>query len=176
MIVCPVIAYIDEVMSDMVLLIALFSIGAVVLVAEIFLPSHGILTVVGIGFLITAVAKTFQLHGRDAGVIASLACLLAVPTGGYLAVKYWRQTAIGRMIAPPNPQLTSEDTSVPVDEIQSMIGRTGKCLSPLRPVGICVFNGHRISCVAQFGMIEAGATVEGVGMTGSNLAVAEKKV
>ena len=163
-------------MSETVILIILFSVGVAILVAEIFLPSHGILTVVGLGFLIAAVAKTYQLHGREAGTVATLACLLAVPTGAYFAVKYWRRTTIGRMIAPPNPQLTSEDTSVPVEEIQSMIGHTGTCVSPLRPVGICEFNGRRVSCVAQFGMIDAGATVEGVGMTGSNLTVAEKKV
>ncbi|MFQ5463694.1 MAG: hypothetical protein ACE5E5_13845 [Phycisphaerae bacterium] len=162
-------------MPDLVILVILFSVGALALVAEIFIPSHGILTVMGLGFLVAGVVMTFQSAGRDAGIVAVVACGVAIPTFGYLAVKYWPQTTIGKLIAPPNPVITPADTSVPVEEINDLIGTTGRAVSVLRPVGICEFNGRRISCVARFGMIEAGAEVEGVGMTGTNLAVIEKK-
>jgi len=160
---------------DVMILVILFSLGAMALVAEIFIPSHGILTVMGLGFLVAGVVLTFDTAGRDAGIVSVVACGVAVPTFGYLAVKYWPQTMIGKLIAPPNPVITSADTSVPVEEINALIGVTGQAVSVLRPVGICEFNGRRISCVARFGMIEPGTEVEGVGMTGTNLAVIEKK-
>jgi len=82
---------------------------------------------------------------------------------------------MGRRISPPNPVLTAADTSVPVEEIASFIGHSGRSVSALRPVGICEFYGRRVSCIAQFGLISAGVDVEGVGMSGASLAVVERK-
>ncbi len=163
-------------MSDVAILVLLYGLGVLILVAEVFIPSHGILTVVGLGLLVAGVVQTFSYAGRDAGIIAVLACLVFVPAFAILAIKYWHRTPIGKRIAPPNPTLTAADTSVPIEEINSLIGRTGRTVSPLRPVGICDFNGRRVSCVAQFGMVEAGVAIEGVGLSGTNLAVVEKKV
>jgi membrane-bound serine protease (ClpP class) len=163
-------------MSDVAILVLLYGLGVLILVAEVFIPSHGILTVVGLGLLIAGVVQTFSYAGRDAGIIAIFACLVFVPAFAILAIKYWHRTPIGKRIAPPNPTLTAADTSVPIEEINSLIGRTGRTVSPLRPVGICDFNGRRVSCVAQFGMVEAGVAIEGVGLSGTNLAVVEKKV
>ena len=163
-------------MSDVAILVLLYGLGVLILVAEVFIPSHGILTVVGLGLLIAGVVQTFSYAGRDAGIIAIFACLVFVPAFAILAIKYWHRTPIGKLIAPPNPTLTAADTSVPIEEINSLIGKTGRTVSPLRPVGICDFNGRRVSCVAQFGMVEAGVAIEGVGLSGTNLAVVEKKV
>ncbi len=162
-------------MSDMVILILLYGVGVLMLLAEIFIPSHGVLTVASLGFLTAAIVKTFSYGGRDAGIVAVFACAVFLPAFAFVAVKYWRRTPIGRRIAPPNPIVTSADTGVPVEEMSRLIGRTGRSATPLRPVGICEFNGRRISCVAEFGLIEAGATVEAIRIVGSNLAVEEKK-
>ena len=162
-------------MSEVSILILLYAVGVLFLVGEIFIPSHGILTLAGLGFLVAAVVKTFTYGGRDAGIVAVFACLIFVPAFAFLAIKYWPKTPIGRMIAPPNPKLTSADTSIPIDELERNIGQLGRAISPLRPVGICEFSGRRISCVAEFSMIEAGVVVEGVGIKGGNLSVVEKK-
>ncbi|UCE61061.1 MAG: hypothetical protein JSU63_04790 [Phycisphaerales bacterium] len=163
-------------MSDVGILILLYCLGVLILVAEIFIPSHGILSVAGLGFLIAAVVRTFSYGGREAGVIAIFACVVFVPSFAFFAIKYWPMTPIGRKIAPPNPKLSAADTSLPVEELASLVGKCGKSVSPLRPVGICDFDGQRVSCVCEMGMLEAGVVVEGIGIKGGNLAVAEKKV
>lgn len=162
-------------MSDIGILVLLYAAGVLLLVAEIFIPSHGVLSIAGLGFLGVAVVKTFGYGGREAGIIAVFACLVFIPTFAFFAIKYWHRTPIGKRIAPPNPILTSADTSVPVEELSRLIGQDGRSATPLRPVGICNFSGRRISCVAEFGMIEAGVTVQAVRIAGSNLAVQEKK-
>lgn len=162
-------------MPEWGILILFFAVGVAMLVAEIFIPSHGVLSVVGLGFLIAAVVKTFSYGGREAGIIAVFACLIFVPAFAFVAIKFWHRTPIGRRIAPPNPTLTADDTSIPVEELGRLVGQTGRCETPLRPVGICEFNGKRVSCITEFGMIEAGVTVEAVGISGANLAVQEKK-
>ncbi|MBU0719614.1 MAG: hypothetical protein KJ749_15325 [Planctomycetes bacterium] len=162
-------------MSDMTILAVLYAVAVLMLIAEIFIPSHGVLSVAGIGFLVAAVAKTFTYGGRAAGVVAVLACLVFVPAFAFVAIKYWHRTPIGRLIAPPNPVRTASDTSVPVDELRALLGQRGRTLSPLRPVGIGEFNGKRISCVAEHGMIEVNVEIEGTGIKGANLVVMERK-
>lgn len=162
-------------MSDMAILLLLYGVGVAMLLAEIFIPSHGVLTVAGLGFLVAAVVKTFGYGGREAGIIAIFACLVFLPMFAFLAIKYWRQTPIGKRLAPPNPVVTAADTSIPVEELSRLIGQSGKSRTALRPVGICEFNGKRISCIAEYGTIDAGATVCAVRISGGNLAVEEKK-
>ncbi len=163
-------------MSEPAILLLLFGAGALMLVAEIFIPSHGILTVAGLGFLVVAVVKTFSYAGEMAGAVAVLACLVFLPIFAYLSVKYWPHTPIGRRIVPRNPILTAADSAIPIEELQKLIGQTGRAVSPLRPVGICEFQGRRYSCVAELGMVDAGAVVEGAEIRNGNLAVRVKNV
>jgi len=162
-------------MAEPLILALIFTAGILVLVAEIFIPSHGILSLVGLALLATGVVRTFMEYGRGTGVVAVLACMIVVPAVAFVAIKYWHRTPIGKMISPPNPILTSADIGVPVEELERLVGQTGKALSALRPAGICDFNGKRVSCITEFGLIDAGVAVEAVRISGSNLAVVEKK-
>jgi len=60
-------------MSALPLIFLLFAAGALVLVAELIIPSHGVLTVLAIGLLIAGVVHTFRYAGQQAGMIAALA-------------------------------------------------------------------------------------------------------
>lgn len=158
-------------MSPLSVILLFYAVGLLFLVAEVFLPSHGVLTLAGLGFLIAAIYRTFGTYGEQVGLFAILGCMVLLPTFAYVAIKYWRQTPIGRKIAPPNPILTNADVGVPVEELSELIGKTGTTTTPLHPVGICEFDGKRISCVAQFGSVEAGVPVVGIKLRSGNLAV-----
>lgn len=155
----------------MTVILLLFAAGILVLVAELFLPSHGVLSVVGIGLLIAGIVQTYRYAGEQAAALATLGCLIGLPLFALVAIRIWPKTWIGKRIAPPNPVFTARDTSVPVDEFSRYIGETGESLTPLRPIGVCEFQGRRIPCIAEFGMIDAGTKVEGVRLAGGNLAV-----
>lgn len=163
-------------MSELGIILLLFGVGMAVLVAELFIPSHGVLSVVGVGFIVAGVFMTFRHYGEKAGTLAVIACAITLPAFALGAIKIWPKTAIGRRIAPPNPVFLPTDTSVPVAELSRYLGRTGRSVSPLRPVGICEFEGRRISCIAEFGILDAGVTVEGIRISGGDLTVREKKV
>jgi len=157
--------------GDWLIIVVLYALGAAILVAEIFLPSHGILSVAGLGFLGVAVYLTFR-QSTPAGYVAIVILIAVLPTMAILAVKYWHRTPVGRRIAPPNPTLTEEDTAgVRLAELQPLVGQVGQSLTPLRPVGTCEFNGRRVECVAEMGMIERGTTVEAVGIRNRTLVV-----
>ncbi len=162
-------------MSEVAIIALLFGAGALILVAELFIPSHGVLTVVSLALLTAGVYQTFRYGGEKAGTISVLTCLVILPAFAVVAVKVWPKTWVGRRIAPPNPVATTRDTSVPVEEMSRYIGQSGRSITTLRPVGICEFNGRRVPCVAEFGMLDAGVAVEGLRVISGQLAVQERK-
>jgi membrane-bound serine protease (ClpP class) len=157
-------------MADVATLTILYAVGVVILIAEFFIPSHGLLTVAGLGFLIAAVAMTFKIS-TGAGFISILALLVLLPVAAAFAIRYWPRTWIGRKIAPPNPVLTTEDTGNIDDRLRPFVGRHGRSVTPLRPIGTCVFDGQRLECVAEVGMIEPDQPIKAVGIRGRNLTV-----
>jgi len=161
--------------SDAGLIALLFVGGVVVLFAELLLPSFGLLTAIALGCFIGAIVLTFQSYGQAAGLVATAVCAVGLPVGGTIALRAWPRTRLGKMIIPPNPTVTDNDTSVPVAELNALVGKKGRAVSTLRPVGVCEFEGQRISCVAESGLVDTGTEVEGVGVSGGNLKVRAKK-
>lgn len=159
-------------MSEGAFLMMLYAAAAVVLVLEIFIPSHGILTIVGVGALIGAIVKTFEYYGPTAGGVAVVASAIGLPLFAIGAVKIWPHTRIGRLIAPPNPVYEAEDFASELTELREMVGQCGRSLSALRPVGTCEFGHRRLECICESGMIDAGVAIRAVGLRGRNLEVA----
>lgn len=153
--------------------ILLQAVGLAMLVLEAFLPSHGVFGVIGLMCLGCGVYSAFQISPRM-GYVSIGVEVVAVPTIFVLWAKYFRRTAIGRRIVPPNPVLTDADRGVDVRDIRPLIGASGRSLSPLRPVGVCDFAGRRVQCVAETGLIDSGMDVEGVGVVGDSLSVRPK--
>lgn len=159
-------------MNDPALLLSLFAAAILVLVAEIFIPSHGILSVAGIGILIGAIVKTFSIYGEAVGVAVLLASLIVIPTLAVVAVRTWPNTRIGKLIAPPNPVYTAGDFGTDPAELELLIGREGRTLSTLRPIGTCQFGNQRLECVSESGLVDADVRIRAVGVRGRNLEVA----
>lgn len=158
-------------MGDIGLLIVLYAVAVLFLTAEIFIPSHGLLSIFGIGFLTVAIVRTFD-YGHTAGIIAIVASLVFLPTFAVTAVKLWPHTRLGRKISPLNPIYSKEELGSPVEEIGPLVGKYGRTISPLRPVGTCEFGDRRLECICESGMIDAGVMVRAVRVRGRNLEVA----
>ena len=133
-------------MEEVGTIVILYLIGTGLLVAEIFIPSHGILGLAGLGIFAAAIYMTFR-QSEAAGYIALLASLVFLPTIAVMAIKYWHRTPIGKKISPPNPVLTAADTGDWEARLSPYLGKVGKSLSPLRPVGTCEFDGQRLECI-----------------------------
>lgn len=138
----------------------LYVVGVGLLAADLFLPSYGILSLASLGVLGYALYLTYQI-GPTAGLIATVALAAVVPTLLILTVKVWHRTPIGRRISPPNPVLGEKDR-LPVSDLERLIGTTGRAVTMMRPVGMCLFEGRRIECVSEQGVINTGTAVEAI--------------
>lgn len=150
----------------------LYVAGIALLVAEIFVPSHGLLTLGAIACLGVATYRTFE-HSTGGGIVSLLLCIILVPTVLYLGIRNIHRLPMGAELAPPNPERAPTEYDREKSRSATMIGRQGRALTPLRPVGYCVFDGQRVACVAESGIIDAGRAVIGIDLRVHNLVVRE---
>ena len=147
----------------------LYILGVTLVIVERVLPTFGLVGIVGLLTIIFGVYLTMR-NNEPAGWVAIATVLIVLPAGLLWAVKNWHRSPIGRRISPPNPELTAADR-MPEDHMAALIGQVGTTRSELRPVGMCEFNGQRIECVAEFGMIEPNVKVQGVRVVNRTLSV-----
>ena len=157
-------------MSGFALVILLFLIAVVILVAEIFLPSHGVLGIVGVGFLVYAVYEAYSLD-QGGGHLTLLCALVLVPTLAVVGFKAFPKTPLGKRIAPENPQPEAADFAPHHEQLKRFVGRRGRSVTPLRPVGTCMIDGQRVNCIAEARLIESGMDIEVLRVRGAQLEV-----
>ena len=144
-------------MTPATLAILLLLAGLVLLVAEMLLPTQGVLGVLGAAALAACVVTCFRIDSR-LGFAALVAMVLAAPFAWVLFVKVWPRTPVGRrmILAPAGADVAA----VPV-----AVGQTGVAVSELRPMGVCTFGDERVEARAERGTIPAGTRVKVVGVT-----------
>src|SRR3954468_3851400 len=138
-------------MTPGTLAILLLLAGLLLLVAEMLLPSQGILGLLGAVSLVTCVVTCFRIDSR-LGFGVLLAMVVAAPFGGMLVVKIWPKTPVGRRMI-----LTRVSGEMPVTPVA--VGQTGVTVSELRPMGVCTFGPDRVEARAERGTIPAGKQV-----------------
>jgi membrane-bound ClpP family serine protease len=139
-------------MTPTTLILLLLLGGVVLLVAEMLLPTQGVLGVFGVVALGAAVVVGFRIDSR-AGFGMLVAIVVAAPFAGMLWVKLWPKTSVGRrmILGPVTSGLTDAGVTV---------GQTGTSVSELRPMGVCAFGNERVEARAERGTIPAGKPVE----------------
>src|SRR5437868_6912148 len=109
-------------MTPGLLAILLIAIGIILLIAELLLPTAGMLGILG-GVAITgAIIACFTIH-RYVGLAALLLTMLITPLVWTAFVNLWPRTAIGRKLVlqhveptPPPPLVSIGDTGVAVSQ------------------------------------------------------------
>src|SRR5262245_32466629 len=101
--------------SNLPLAYTLIVLGFLLLAAELFVPSGGILFVLSIGSLGVGVAMTF-FYDPTLGFITLLAVFVALPIVGSLLLSYWPRTPLGRRFFLSAPDETSPMASLPSNQ------------------------------------------------------------
>jgi membrane-bound ClpP family serine protease len=143
---------------------------AVLIVAEVFVPSGGMISILALACLIGGVTIFFR-HSPATGWLGLAAAAVMIPSVLIIAYKVLPKTRFGRsvMLAPPQGQ---QGDAVPdMNDLQKLLGATGVVLTPLRPVGTCDFSGRRLECVAESGYIGKGMKVKVISVQSTQLTV-----
>lgn len=146
-------------MDNLVLAYALIVLGLILLAAELFLPTGGILFVLAVGALVVGVAMTFA-SSTSRGMVTLIAVFIIIPILGPILIHYWPKTPLGKRFFLTAQNEDETLANMPVNlELEQLRGRYGKTLSTLRPSGVTDFDGRRIDTVSEGAWIEAGQWV-----------------
>jgi membrane-bound ClpP family serine protease len=160
-------------MQDLALAYALIAIGLLLLAAELFLPTAGIVGVLGVAAVIAGVTIAFS-YSSTQGFVAVVIVLILVPSVGPLLMHYVPKTALGRRFFLVGPEEDATVAQMPVNlELEHLRGRYGKTLSPLRPSGAAEIDGRRVDVLSEGTMVEAGRWVKVIDVKAGRVVVRE---
>lgn len=149
-------------MDNMSLMLALvlIAVGLVLMVAELFVPTGGILFAVAVGAIVVGVAIPFFYGDTQTGLLTLLGVFIVVPLFTSLLFQLWPKTAIGRRLIKSGPEEDATVATMPVNlELEQLRGRFGRAVSSLRPSGAVDFDGRRVDVLTEGRMVEPGAWV-----------------
>jgi len=156
-------------MDYLTIAMMLFALGIILLIAEILLPTGGILIVGSLLFFALGIGMILARGTVTEAIVAMVVVAVGLPAVGYVAVAAYRRMSIGGEL---------ESSAAPLEiaglaELESLKNRTGKTVSPMRPSGTVEFDGRRIDAMAEGVMIDAGVWVRCVSVKGTTVLVRE---
>ena len=145
--------------------------GVLVIIAEIILPSGGLLSLVAVGLFGYSLFIVFHDISTMAGAYFVLIDLIIIPVLLALGLKI-----LARSPATLRETLSSENGVVSQSpELESFMGREGKSVTDLRPGGTAIIDDKRLDVVSRGEYIEKGSNLIVVEVTGNQIIVRENK-
>ena len=148
----------------------LFVVCAGLIVAEVFIPSAGLLTLCSLACLAGGIAIFFR-QSATAGWIGVLVAMVMVPSLLAMAYKVLPRTRFGRRVILAPPVRERGDAIADTPALAQMVGKVGRVLTTMRPVGMCDFDGQRVECVAESGYLQKNKKVKVIRVEGTQVTV-----
>jgi membrane-bound serine protease (ClpP class) len=150
--------------------LVLIAIGAVLLAAEIMVPTGGFLVVGAVLFFAGGVGTILYYGTTVEAAVALVGLSVGLPASGFVAVSAYRRMSLGSALDSGLADATAIDMPQ-LAGLAALRGRVGKALSPLRPSGTVEFDGRRYDALSEGMMIDSGAWVRCVDVKAGNLVV-----
>jgi membrane-bound ClpP family serine protease len=159
-------------MNMLVWVLALLLVGLAVMVAEVFIPSGGVLGFLSVVALVAAIVTAFLEGGAAFGFAVLAVAFVAVPVVLALAFHWFPDTPLGRRVLPPPPE---PDEVLPDAalrrRLRECIGRSGRVTSELVPWGRVEIDDIACDALAEAAPIAVGEVVEVTAVQGAAVIV-----
>ena len=158
-------------MNDPLLLsIILQLVGVVVIIAEIILPSGGILSIVALGVFGYSLFMVFNDISKTIGFAFVVADLVIIPVLVIVGLKLMAKSPVTlrKMLS------RKEGVSSQSPELDSYIDMPGTAVTDLRPAGIAVINGKRVDVVTRGEYVQKDSAIIVIEVTGNQIIVRKK--
>jgi membrane-bound serine protease (ClpP class) len=154
----------------LVFAVFLYLASAVLMMAEVFVPSGGIISVCSLACLIGGLMIFFHTS-TTAGWVGIVVAIIMIPVVLIITYKIFPKTSFGKSVTLTPPQRQAGDAIPDTPKLMEMVGAVGTVITPLRPVGMCDFSGQRVECVAESGYIDKGEKIRVLHVQGTQLTV-----
>ncbi len=143
---------------------------ALLIVAEVFVPSGGLISLFSLGCLIGGMVIFFK-HSVVVGSIGVGIAAVMIPSVLVIAYRMFPNTRFGKSVTLNPPEREQGDAVPDTAQLRELLGAVGVVLTPLRPVGMCDLSGHRVECVAESGYVDQGKKVKVINVESTQLTV-----
>jgi membrane-bound ClpP family serine protease len=154
----------------MIFAVFLYFACAVLIVAEVFVPSGGLISICALACLAGGIAIFFH-HSLIAGWIGIGIAAIMIPAVLIFAYRIFPKTRFGKSVTLTPPKRRQGDAIPDTDKLKDLLGAEGVVLTPLRPVGMCDFSGQRVECVAEGGYVDKGKKVRVIDVESTQVTV-----
>jgi membrane-bound ClpP family serine protease len=151
----------------MMLILALFAAGVILLALEVIVPG-AILGITGGVFMLIGVIVSFEQHGAGGGALATGAAMIAVAVTLYLEFVLLPKSRIAKTFS---MTATVDGRSQPAIADRAVIGRTVTAVTTLAPSGVVELDGRRYEAFSRSGHVAAGAQLSVVDLDNFRLIV-----
>ncbi|MBW1915736.1 MAG: serine protease [Deltaproteobacteria bacterium] len=144
-------------------------VGVLIIIAEVILPSGGLLSLLAAGVIGYSLYFVFDSVSIEAGMMFVLADVIILPISVIIGLKL-----LAKSPATLNTELSSGDGIISqVPELEEFMGQKGKSLSILRPSGAARINGKRLDVVSRGEYIDKDKEIIVISVTGNQIIVKE---
>ena len=154
-------------MKELSVPIILQLVGVAVIIAEIILPSGGLLTVVAVAIFGYSLFVVFTQISSMAGAIFLALDVVMVPALVIIGLKLLAKSPVTlRTTLSSAKGVTSQNP-----EMEGYIGKSGKAMSDLRPAGAALIEGKRVDVVTHGEYIEKETAITVQAVTANQVVV-----
>jgi membrane-bound ClpP family serine protease len=144
--------------------ILLLVVGVAFLMAEVFIPSGGVISILSAVCLLSGVYQAWSAWSKSSPVLFVaylMVMLLMVPVGVVVAFYMWPHTKLGKqaLLSGPTPEEIEAFGDIEREHAE-LVGRVGTTVSVLNPAGLVRIDGKRVVCQSDGSIIENGQTVK----------------
>ena len=142
----------------------------ILLVAEVFIPSGGLIGITAAFCLVYSLWLAFR-QSYAVGMKFLAADVVLLPTALALAMYLWPKTPLAKRVflRPPGPE--EIEVSHSPHRLDHLIGQIGRALTPMRPSGVVDFDGRRLDAMSEGELIDPGTLVQAVRVRSGHLVV-----
>ncbi len=148
----------------------LYLASAALIIAEVFIPSGGLISVCSMACLLGGVAIFFR-HSTAAGWAGVVIAVVMIPSVLIFAYRMFPKTSFGKSVTLTPSERQIGDAIPDTEQLEKMLGSIGQVITPLRPVGMCDFSEQKLECVAESGYVDKGKKVKVIDVESTQLTV-----
>ncbi len=153
----------------------LFAVGLALIVAEIFIPSGGFITVLSLLSLVASVVyahRVWWTSNRDVFWIFCGSTLILIPATVVGTLWVLSKTRLGNHVLLEGPSRDEVDPyAADADERKKLIGQIGRVATLMAPGGLVEVNGERYHAVTEGGMVDPDQPVQVLAIQGNRILV-----
>ncbi|QDV72391.1 hypothetical protein Spa11_05660 [Botrimarina mediterranea] len=143
-------------------------VGSLLVIAEVFFPSGGLLGFLSAACFIGAIYSAYTSGGWFYGLSFAAAEVVLTPVLLYFAFTYLPSTPLGKVLVGAAP---TEQEVLPEGDRRTLVGRVGVARSKMLPAGSIEIDGQMLDAVSQGQAIDPGEYVKVVEASRTRLVV-----